>query len=70
MAKNNIRKMRKKRNMTQRALSLVTGIDVTAISRYENEKRAVPIESYEKIAKALKTTPSYLAGWESKNHRL
>ena len=43
--KNNLRKLRLERKMTQVALQLQTGIEQALLSKYENEERIPPTET-------------------------
>lgn len=43
--KNNLKKLRLERKMTQVALQLQTGIEQALLSKYENEERIPPTES-------------------------
>lgn len=42
--KNNLRKLRKERGMTQIALQMKTGIDQALISKFENGERTPPTD--------------------------
>lgn len=53
--------MRKKRGYTQEKLSETTGIDYKYIQKIESKSPPnIRLETIEKLAKALKTTPSKL----------
>jgi len=57
----NIKKFRKRRNLTQEELSELTGIAYKYIQKIEGKSTPnVGIELLEKLAKVLKTTPSKL----------
>lgn len=53
-----IKEYRKKNKMTQKQLSLITGIPVSILSRIENEKRKIHAEEAEKIMKAFPEAPT------------
>ncbi len=58
---NNIKKFRKKQNLTQEELSELTGIAYKYIQKIEGKNTPnVGIELLEKLSKALKTTPAKL----------
>ena len=53
------------RNISIRGLGVMTGIPTATISRYiGTETKKIPLDKLEKIAEALKVSPSYLMGWE------
>ena len=43
--KNNLKKLRKRRNLTQVALQMQTGIEQALLSKYENGNRIPPTET-------------------------
>lgn len=54
-----------KNEMTLEEVAQLTGVTRQTIQKYENEIITnIPSDKIEAIAKALKTTPSYLMGWE------
>ncbi len=56
-----IRKLREKAKLTQEELATAVGIDYKYLQKIEGKTPpAVRIDTIEKIAKALKTTPSKL----------
>jgi transcriptional regulator with XRE-family HTH domain len=60
-----IRELRLQLNMTQEDLGAKVGLKTAAINKYEtglvvNLKR----ETIQELAKALRTSPSYLMGWD------
>jgi len=58
---NNVKKFRNRRNLTQEKLAEITGIAYKYIQKIEGKSTPnVGIELLEKLAKALKTTPSKL----------
>lgn len=60
-----IRKRRELLGMTQDELARAAGYKSrSSINKIEVDGRGLPQKKIEEIAKALKTTPSYLMGWE------
>lgn len=60
-----IKQRRKELKMSADALAKKLGKDRSTIYRYENgDIENMPLDILEPIAKALKTTPQYLMGWE------
>ena len=60
-----IRKCREKLNMTQDELARLTGYKSrSSINKIEKGGNDLPQSKIVLFAKALKTTPSYLMGWE------
>lgn len=60
-----IKQRRKELKMTADELGKKLGKDRSTVFRYENgDIEKLPIDILEPIAKALKTTPEYLMGWE------
>jgi len=51
----NIKRLRKKRGLTQENLSFLSGLHRTYISSVERSERNISIDAIEKISKALKT---------------
>ncbi len=65
--KENIKLRRLKLKMTLAELSERVGVSRATMQRYESGAIAnIPSENVEKIASALKTSPSELMGWEEK----
>ena len=61
----NIKKRRLELGMTQRELARLAGYENrSSIARIERGDHDLPQSKIEDIARALKVTPSYLAGWE------
>jgi transcriptional regulator with XRE-family HTH domain len=58
----NIRRLRSKRRLSQKALADHVGISVSYVSMLERGQRSPPLETIEKMARALKVTPSALLG--------
>ena len=58
----NIRKLRKEKGMTQKALGTLCGINEANIRKYESGKQNPKLQTIEKIATALETTPFNLMG--------
>ena len=56
----NLRKLRKKRNITQTRLATEIGISQEAISGFENKGTNIKIEYLKKIAYFLNTTVDYI----------
>lgn len=56
----NLRKLRKKRNITQTRLATEIGISQEAISGFENKGSNIRIEYLKKIAEFLNTTIDYI----------
>lgn len=60
-----IKKRRSQLNMTLDDVGKLVGVTRATIQRYENGNIInIPSDKIELIAKALRTTPSYLMGWE------
>ena len=58
--------LRKSLGMTQNDLAKMCGYkSLTTINKIELGINSVPLNTVEKLAKALQTTPSYLMGWEN-----
>lgn len=54
-----------RRGLTYGELSELTGIPKSALQRYATGETAkIPLDRMELLAKALKTTPAYLLGWD------
>ncbi len=56
----NIRRVRLKRGLSQEQLAAKAGLHRTAISLIENAERSSTLETVEKLARALKVSPSDL----------
>ena len=62
-----IKKTREDLKLTQEYVAKKVGVAIQTIYKYENEiVTNIPLDKLEKIAKALRTTPAYLMGWEEK----
>ena len=62
----NIRKRRKELNLTQDELAALTGYSgKSMIAKIESGKVDIPQSKIVEFAKALRTTPAKLMGWES-----
>lgn len=65
-----IKKRRKELGLSVEQLAERIGKDRATIYRYEkNEIEKLPINTLEPLAKALKTTQSYLIGWSEENEK-
>lgn len=60
--KNNLRKLRKERGLTQIALQMKTGIEQALISKYENGERVPPTETLLILADFYGVSVDYLLG--------
>ena len=61
-----IKLRRKELNLSADELALILGKDRSTIYRYEKgDIESLPLDILAPIAKALRTTPAYLMGWES-----
>lgn len=56
----NIAAARRRKGMTQERLAHSTGLDKTTISYYERKAVAIPLESLQRIARALNVSVDYL----------
>jgi transcriptional regulator with XRE-family HTH domain len=56
----NIRRLRSKKHLSQRALAEDVGISVSYVSMLERGQRSPPLGTIEKIARALRVTPAEL----------
>ena len=62
--------LRKSLGMTQNDLAKMCGYkSLTTINKIELGINSVPLNTVEKLAKALQTTPSYLMGWENDENK-
>ena len=57
-----VRRLRSKKGLSQKALADTIGISVSYVSMLERGQRSPPLETVEKIARALKVTPAALLG--------
>lgn len=63
--------LRKSLGMTQNDLAKMCGYkSLTTINKIELGINSVPLNTVEKLAKALQTTPSYLMGWENDESKI
>ncbi len=53
----NVRRLRSKKGLSQKALADTIGISVSYVSMLERGQRSPPLETIEKMARALKVTP-------------
>ena len=60
--KNNLKKLRKEKGLTQIALQMQTGIEQALISKYENGERIPPTETLIILADFFNTNIDYLLG--------
>ncbi len=58
----NVRRIRGKKKLSQKALADKVGISVSYVSMLERGQRSPPLETIEKMAKALGVPPSALLG--------
>ena len=58
----NVRRLRAKKQLSQKSLADKVGISVSYVSMLERGQRSPPLETVEKMAKALGVTPSNLLG--------
>lgn len=58
--KNNLRKLRKERKLTQVALQMQTGIEQALISKYENGERVPPTETLLILANFYEVSIDYI----------
>lgn len=65
MLRENIKNRRKSLNLTLLELSEIIGVTEATLQRYESGNiKNIPYDKIEAIAKALKTSPAALMGWE------
>ena len=63
--KDRMRKKRKEREMTLEEVATIVGVTRQTVQKYESGVVTnIPSDKIELIATALRTTPSYLMGWE------
>jgi len=58
----NVRRIRLKKKLSQKSLAEKVGISVSYVSMLERGQRSPPLETVEKVAKALATPPAQLLG--------
>jgi transcriptional regulator with XRE-family HTH domain len=58
----NVRRLRAKKKLSQKALADKIGISVSYVSMLERGQRSPPLETIEKMAKALGVPPAALLG--------
>jgi transcriptional regulator with XRE-family HTH domain len=58
----NVRRFRAKKKLSQKALAEKIGISVSYVSMLERGQRSPPLETIEKLAKALGVPPGTLLG--------
>jgi transcriptional regulator with XRE-family HTH domain len=58
----NVRRLRAKKSLSQKALADKVGISVSYVSMLERGQRSPPLETIEKMAKALSVPPATLLG--------
>ncbi len=58
----NVRRLRAKKKLSQKALADKVGISVSYVSMLERGQRSPPLETIERMAKALSVTPASLLG--------
>lgn len=56
----NVRRLRSKKGLSQKALADTIGISVSYVSMLERAQRSPPLETIEKMARAFKVTPATL----------
>jgi len=56
----NVRRIRTKKQLSQKALADKVGISVSYVSMLERGQRSPPLETIEKVAKALSVPPASL----------
>lgn len=57
---NNLKKLRKSRNLTQVALQMQTGIEQALLSKYENKERIPPTETLMVLAEFYNVSIDYI----------
>jgi transcriptional regulator with XRE-family HTH domain len=58
----NVRKLRSQKGLSQKALADNVGISVSYVSMLERGQRSPPLETIEKMARALRVPPTALLG--------
>jgi transcriptional regulator with XRE-family HTH domain len=56
----NVRKLRSKKNLSQKALAQACGISVSYVSMLERGQRSPPLDTVERMARALRVPPGSL----------
>jgi transcriptional regulator with XRE-family HTH domain len=56
----NVRRLRSKKGLSQKALAEAIGISVSYVSMLERGERSPPLETIEKMARALRVPPATL----------
>ena len=56
----NVRRLRSKKGLSQRVLAENVGISISYVSMLERGQRSPPLETVEKMARALKVPPAAL----------
>lgn len=62
MMKNNLRKLRKEKGLSQIAVQMQTGIEQALISKYENGERVPPTETLMQLADFYGVSMDYIKG--------
>ena len=62
MMKNNLRKLRKEKGLSQIAVQVQTGIEQALISKYENGERVPPTETLMQLADFYGVSMDYIMG--------
>ncbi len=60
--KNNLRKLRKEKGLSQIAVQMQTGIEQALISKYENGERVPPTETLMQLADFYGVSMDYIMG--------
>lgn len=58
--KNNLKKLRKTKNITQIAVQMATGIEQSLLSKFENEERVPPTETLIRLADFYNVSIDYI----------
>lgn len=58
----NVRRLRARKKLSQKALAERTGVSVSYVSMLERGQRSPPLETIEKLARALGVPPATLLG--------
>jgi transcriptional regulator with XRE-family HTH domain len=58
----NVRRLRSRKHLSQKALADKVGISVSYVSMLERGQRSPPLETIEKVARALGVAPGALLG--------
>ncbi len=62
VSRNNLKELRKSRNMTQLALQMKTGVEQALISKFENGERIPPTETLIVLADFYNVSIGYILG--------